>query len=458
MKALIVIAGLGVVAMMSEVLRFRKWLLPLVAVGLMVCVGLNIYDWNTNESWFPEMIQFDHYALSFCSLISIVTLLWMMISQNYFKSDSSWAEHASLILFSLFGAYIMISYADLSMLFIGIEILSISLYILAASHKSNLKSNEAGLKYFLMGAFATGFLLFGIALIYGATGSFNLMKIGAYMNSSGAAMPEFVYVGILLMMVGLLFKVSAVPFHFWAPDVYEGSPTLVTAYMATVVKVTAFAAFYRLFSSCFADLTGWWSSTLAIISGITMVAGSVLAVYQKSLKRMLAYSGVANAGYMLMAIVSMNKLSAEAIFFYACAYSVATMGVFACLDRVSAEGDEGIENLKGLSSSKPTITLFMCVLMLSLAGIPPVAGFFGKYYLFLAALNSGHGLLVLTAILSSLIGVYYYFRVIYTMFLNREENAGHLPEFTPGHYALIVVAALVTLAMGIFPGLIQGLF
>ncbi len=457
MKALIVIACLGVIAMMSEVLRFRKLLLPLVALGLLTCVGLNVVDWNTNESWFPEMIQFDHFALAFGSLIAILTLFWMMISNDYFKSNTSWAEHASLVLFSLFGAYVMVSYADLSMLFIGIEILSISLYILAASDKMNLKSNEAGLKYFLMGSFATGFLLFGIALIYGATGSFNLVKIGLYLHTSGTAMPGFVYAGVLLMMVGLLFKVSAVPFHFWAPDVYEGAPTLVTSYMATVVKVAAFAAFYRLFATCFSDLTGMWGQTLAVISGVTMLGGNILAVYQKSFKRMLAYSGVANAGYMLMAIVSMNQLSAGAIFFYASVYSIGTMGAFACLHAISgADGDERIDNLKGLSSSKPGITLFMCIIMLSLAGIPPVAGFFAKYYLFLAALNGAHGLLVLTAILSSLIGVYYYFRVVYTMFQSRPENAPE-HEFNFGHYSLIVIAAVIVLALGVFPGLIQGL-
>jgi len=258
MKALIVLASLGVIAMMSEVFRFKKILLPLVTLGLLTVLSLNFLNWNQPMSYFSDMIYFDNYAVAFTSLITALTLLWLMISKDYFASQSSKAEHATLILFCLTGAAIMVSYADLTMLFIGLEILSISLYVLASSNKLDLKSNESGLKYFLMGAFATGFLLFGIALIYGATGTFNLQKIANFISVNKDNIPVYLYGGIVLMLVGFLFKVSAFPFHFWAPDVYEGAPTLVTAYMATVVKTTAFAAFYRLFSTCFHDLAFWW--------------------------------------------------------------------------------------------------------------------------------------------------------------------------------------------------------
>jgi NADH-quinone oxidoreductase subunit N len=271
----------------------------------------------------------------------------------------------------------MTAYSDLSMFFVGLEILSISLYVLASSNKHDIKSNEAGMKYFLMGSFATGFLLFGMALIYGAAASFNLVKIAEYIQTTAAhgQTPMFVYTGVLLMMVGLMFKVSAAPFHFWAPDVYEGAPTLITAFMATVVKTAAFAAFYRLFSTCFGDISGFWAQTLAIISAVTMLTGNILAVSQSSLKRMLAYSSIAHAGYMLMAIVAMNKISGGAIFLYATAYSLGSLGAFACLHAISKYGDESIENLKGFAADNKIWAGFLGVIVLSLAGIPPVAGF-----------------------------------------------------------------------------------
>ena len=300
----------------------------------------------------------------------------------------------------------MISFSDLTLFFIGLEILSISLYVLAASNKSDLRSNEAGLKYFLMGAFATGFLLFGIALIYGATATFNLQGIHDAL-AKGAISPLMVKTGVLLILVGLLFKVSAAPFHFWAPDVYEGSPTLVTMFMATVVKTAAFAAFYRLFSTCFISLSDTWIPVVAALSAITMLLGNIMAVFQTSFKRMLAYSSIAHAGYMMMAIAAMNEVSAGSIFLYAIAYSIGSLGAFACLHAMSVNGDESISGLNGLGKRQPKVAIFLSLIMFSLAGIPPVAGFFAKYYLFYGALIGGYTWLVIIAVMSSLIGVYY---------------------------------------------------
>jgi NADH-quinone oxidoreductase subunit N len=345
------------------------------------------------------------------------------------------------------------------MFFIGLEILSVSLYVLASSNKHDLKSNEAGMKYFLMGSFATGFLLFGMALIYGAAASFNLVKIAEYVQTTSAhgQTPMFVYTGILLMMVGLMFKVSAAPMHFWAPDVYEGAPTLITAFMATVVKTAAFAAFYRLFSTCFGDISGFWAQTLAVISAVTMLTGNILAVSQTSLKRMLAYSSIAHAGYMLMAIVAMNQISAGAIFLYATAYSLGSLGAFACLHAISKYGDESIENLKGFAADNKIWAGLLGVIVLSLAGIPPVAGFFAKYYIFYGVFQSNFTWLVLVAILSSLIGVYYYFRIIITMLQPRSEKATVLPSLTGAHKALLLISALLALGIGIYPAFLQGL-
>ncbi len=457
MNALIVIACLGIAAMMSEVLGFKKLLLPLVAIGLISVVGLFVMDWNTSIRYYHDMLYFDNYAIAFSAMVTVLTALWLIMSKEYFISTTSKAEHAALILFCLTGAIVMISYSDLSMLFIGIEILSISLYVLAASNKHDLRSNEAGLKYFLMGAFATGFLLFGITLIYGASGSFNLQEIANYLSKNSEHLPMFVYAGVLLMLVGLLFKVSAAPFHFWAPDVYEGSPTLVTAFMSTIVKTAAFAAFYRLFATCFSDLSGWWGETLAIVAALTMLVGNVLAVMQQNFKRMLAYSSIAHAGYMLMAIVAMNHISAGAIFLYTSAYSIASLGAFACLHALGANDNEKIINLRGFIAKQPFNAGLLCLAMLSLAGIPPLAGFFAKYYLFYGVIQSGYLWLVLVAVLSSLIGVYYYFRVIYTMFLPREEEDGVLPKISGGHKILLTIVAILSLLMGIFPGILQGI-
>ena len=456
MSALIIIACFGVLAMMAEVFHYKKAIIPLMVIGLLAGFCANITEWNTFQSYYGHMFLADNYTIAFSSLVIFITLLWTLMAKTYFTSESSRAEHASLILFALCGAIIMIGFGDLTMLFIGLEILSISLYVLAGSDKKNIRSNEAGLKYFLMGAFATGFLLFGIALIYGATVTFNLMQIREVLLQSNTV-PEFVYAGILMMMIGLTFKVAAVPFHFWAPDVYEGSPTLITAFMSTVVKTAAFAAFYRLFSTCFPTTSEWWTSLIAIISALSMIVGNVLAVYQKSFKRMLAYSSIAHAGYMLMALVALDQSSAAAIFIYAAAYSFASLGAFACLNAMSVNGDESVSAIAGLGKQKPFIAVLLSILMVSMAGIPPVAGFFAKYYIFYGALQSGFIWLVVIAIISSLIGVYYYFRVIYTLFAVNSSSI-ETNFFNKIDPAVLVMCAVLTLLIGVAPSLLQMLF
>jgi NADH-quinone oxidoreductase subunit N len=256
-------------------------------------------------------------------------------------------------------------------------------------------------------------------------------------------------------MVGLLFKVSAAPFHFWAPDVYEGAPTVITAFMATVVKTAAFAAFYRLFSTCFVDLSGFWSNTMAVIAACTMIGGNVLAVYQKSLKRMMAYSSIAHAGYMLMAIVAINKISANAIFMYTAAYSIASIGMFALMQAMTASGDESVDSLKGLAKNNKGIIVFISALVFSMAGIPPMAGFFAKYYIFLGAMQSGYQWLTMIAVLSSLIGVYYYFRVIFVSLQDNNESDGL--TLNSGQWVLIIASSLLSLAIGLAPAMLSTL-
>ncbi len=456
MKALIIVSLLGVAAMMLEALRLKRYVMMVTVAGLIAALVTIAGEWNSGLSYFSDMVHYDNQALAFSALIVSITLLWLFLGRSMFWSPDPRSDQASILLFVSAGALAMAGAADMTMFFIGLEILSISVYILAASNKRDLRSNEAGMKYFLLGAFSTGFLLLGVALIYGATGSFHFENIAASLAGMGTGHPLIVQAGVLLILTGLLFKVSAVPFQFWTPDVYEGAPTPVTAFMATLVKTAAFVALYRLFSSCFSSLHGMWGPVVAVLSALTMLVGNILAVSQYSIKRMLAYSSIAHAGYLLMAIAVMNELTAGSILYYAAAYSIGSLGVFALVLPLSIRGDERIDALKGLSSRNPLAAAALAVLVFSMAGIPPMAGFFAKYSVFLGAADAGMVWLVLAGILSSLIGVYYYFRMIHAAYSPAEEGS---EGFSPDRYAvmMIVLAAVLSLVLGIVPSLLQGL-
>ncbi len=450
MNTLITISGIGILAMLAEIFRFRKALFPLVLAGLGLAIGCAIADWDTATRYYSDMMFFDNYAIAFSVVMLITTLLWFLLGSGFVNDSSHQTEFTSLIIFSLAGGIVMVSFADLTMLFIGLEILSIAMYIMAAANKAELRSNEAGFKYFMLGAFATGFLLFGIALIYGASGTFNLQEITAYVSSNRSNLPLIFKTGVVLMMIGLVFKISAAPFHFWAPDVYEGAPSPVTAYMSTVVKTAAFAAFLRLFI-CFGGISDWWSPVLAVCSALSMLAGNILAVYQKSIKRMLAYSSIAHAGYMLMAIVAMNDISTISLLLYTAAYSAGSIAVFTLVITMTNAGSESLSVLKGFSSVNKTGAFLISATMLSLAGIPPVAGFFAKYFVFTAALKSNYTWLVLLAVISSLIGVYYYFRVIINMYQPADRESLQL-RLSPVHHIVLWLAFILTVILGILPG------
>ena len=451
MNAVYILSGLGIFALLSEIFNVRKILFPVVLVGLLASALVLTLDWNTSASYFSNMLTFDNYAVSFSMVIAVIALMWFMMSTDYFENNTHVTDHFALVLFSLVGAVFMVSYSNLAMLFLGIEILSISLYILAGSKMNDLFSNEASFKYFLMGSFATGFLLFGIALVYGATGSFDLAGIATAIDSGAAQFPLLLYTGILLMLVGLSFKISAVPFHFWAPDVYEGAPTVVTAFMSTIVKIAAFAAFYRLFSICFSSVSDQWIDVVQVITILTLLVSNITAVYQTTVKRMLAYSSIAHAGYMLITLVALNSISASAILYYALSYAVATLASFAVLHNVAFEHENAtIESFNGLGKRDPFMALVMTISLLSLAGIPPLAGFFAKYYVFSVAFQSGFVGLVLVAVLTSLIGVYYYFRIIIAMYLKSADGAG--PITVPLlHKVLMAIAVLASIVLGIIP-------
>ncbi|MEP6734738.1 MAG: NADH-quinone oxidoreductase subunit N [Chryseolinea sp.] len=457
MNALFVICGLGIFTLVAEIINFKKGLISVVIMGLLAALVTLYLDFGTISMHFSDMLLFDRFSMSFTGLIILITVFWFWMANDYFKLQPHITDRSALILFTVVGAVIMTSFNNMSMLFLGIEILSISLYVLAGSKKDSIISTEAAFKYFLMGSFATGFLLMGIALVYGATGSFHITKIADFISTHEGQLPTFFYGGVLLMLVGLVFKISAVPFHFWAPDVYEGSPTSITAFMSTVVKIAAIAAFYRIFAFCFQDVEGTWINVMTVIAILTLIVPNVTAVYQNSVKRMLAYSSVGHVGYILLGFISSSEASAGTIFFYLSAYSVASITAFTVLHSIeSYNRTTTVDYFNGLFKKNPLMAVAMTIALMSLAGIPPFPGFFGKYMVFALALHRGHTYMVILAIITSLIGVFYYFRIIVAMFFAEPANS-EISELPSSTRALLIVLIAVSFAMTIFADRVVGL-
>jgi NADH-quinone oxidoreductase subunit N len=458
MTTLIIISVLPIVLLYMGLYKAQKALLPVTVAGLLVALGAAVMQWNDNaEPIYHGMMLFNNFSIAF-SVISIVsTILILLLSKGYFEKISSHiAEYYAIILFSLAGIIVMVSYHNLVMLFIGIEIMSVSLYILAGIRKNDFASNEAALKYFLMGAFSTGFLLFGITLIYGASGSFDLEGIRNYVATHPHDIEPIFYTGILLIIVGLCFKVGAAPFHFWTPDVYEGAPSLITAYMSTVVKVAGFAAFLRLFSASFILMADFWAPVLMVITIITLFIGNITALYQQSFKRMLAFSSISHAGYLLFAIVAIGAGSANSVFVYATAYSIASIVAFGALILVRQQtGSDNFEGFNGLAKRNPFLALVLTISMLSLAGIPLTAGFIGKFYMFTGALAQYKFWLVIIAVVNAIISIFYYFRVIIAMYFRSAERAE--VEVPPYYKFVLGLSALATILIGIYPSIISAL-
>ena len=458
MNTLIVLSVLPLLLLFLGLYKAQKALLPVTIIGLLVALGLALAQWTAADEAQPiyhGMMLFNNYSIAFSGITIVSTILILLLSRGYFERISSHvAEYYAIILFALAGIIVMVSYYNLTMLFIGIEIMSVSLYILAGIKKSDFASNEAALKYFLMGAFSTGFLLFGITLIYGATGSFSLEAIRDWIVARPGAINPLFGTGIMLIIVGLCFKVGAAPFHFWTPDVYEGSPTLITAFMSTVVKTAGFAAFLRLFYECFQSVSSFWMPVLLIITIITLFIGNITALYQHSFKRMLAFSSISHAGYLLFAIVALGAGSANSVFMYATAYSIASIIAFGALILVQQQsGSDNFDSFNGLAKKNPFLAFVLTVSMLSLAGIPLTAGFIGKFFMFTAALAKYQVWLVVLAVINAIISIFYYFRVIVAMyFRTTETNEVQVPAY---YNFVLGISALITLIIGVYPSLIS---
>jgi NADH-quinone oxidoreductase subunit N len=453
MNSIITSAVLGVIMMFSGIFLKKNSSIVTLAIGCMVVLlimgvlemsGFHFFPVNTHN-----MLYFDVFGLLFNCIAFTATLAYFLLNgRDIAAIGNNPGEYFALIFFVLCGISIASSFNSLLMLFIGIEIISIPLYILTGSDKRNLKSNEASLKYFLMGAFSTGIMLLGIAFLYGAsaTGSFFLEDL-ALGKSAGSPM---MMTGLILLMTSMAFKVSAAPFHFWTPDVYDGAPTVVTSFMATVVKAGAFIAFIRLFNDAFGEMKNQWQIFIAIITVFTLFIGNITAVFQQSVKRMLAYSSIAQVGFMLFSMLGLNTLAKEGIILYTAVYSISTIGLFAILVKMK---DFSFQGFNGLAKQYPVVAFTATIFLLSLAGIPLTGGFMAKYYMIASVIQTGMYLwLVIFALLCATVSVYYYFRVIQAMYF-KEGNAQHL-ELGAGFTGMLILLALIIIILGIFPELL----
>lgn len=449
MNTLIYTTVLGLACLVLELLKLRKAIAPLVAASLLVIAGLNIQHWNDNEGYYSNMIFIDNYAVAFSGIIVLIGAAIVAMTHQFYKDEQERiSDYIAVIVFTLCGGIMMVSFANMATLFLGIEILSVSMYILAGSKRKNLASNESGLKYFLMGSFATGFLLMGITLVYGVTGSFDISTISE-MTYTGQN-SQLMTVGISLLLIAMLFKGSVAPFHFWAPDVYQGAPSLITAFMSTAGKVAAFGAMFRLFSYGFGSVFNQYEPLLMVFVTLTLIIGNFSALRQESFKRILAFSGISHAGYFLMSVMSNYQVNANTLFYYALAYSFASIAAFSVAIEVGERtGSDRIDAFKGLAYKHPYAATGLILAMLSMAGIPPFAGFFAKYMVFTDAIAAGYINLVILGVVCSIVAVYYYFKVIWAMFTKVEDTT---PFKMPVLYQVILwVSTLALIALGVAP-------
>ncbi len=441
-------------------------------IGLVITAVLSVALWDYNHtSAFGGMVAADNLTQFFNVIFVVIVAATILMSHDQLdREDFHPGEYYPLLLFSAIGMMLMASAADLIMVFLGLELLSISLYILAGFSRRRVESEEASIKYLLLGAFASGFLLYGIALVYGTAASTNLGCVGAALGQrsdftpascpalgtpiAAGQLPAMLLAGIGMLIIGLGFKAALAPFHLWTPDVYEGAPTAVTAYMSVAAKAAAFAAILRVFEIAFPSLVPDWSAMMAIIAIITMVVGNTVAILQQNIKRMLAYSSIAHAGYILVAVVAANQLGAQSVLFYTLVYTLMNLGAFAVVILLGRRGEENVmlSDYAGLGYRQPLLALAMAIFMLSLAGIPPTAGFVGKFFIFRAALDAGQVGLAVVGVLASVVSVYFYIRVIYLMYMVEPSRDLGPAQRAPWTSVAAGLAAVAVLVLGILPG------
>ena len=423
-------------------------------VGILISMGFSVLTFSLNTTAFNDMMLVGGYASFFDLLFLAAGLLTFLLSESYLKKEEiNFGEFYVLVLLAVAGMMLMGSSADLITLFLGVELMSVCFYVLAGFMRTKISSNEAALKYFLLGAFATGFLLYGIALVYGATGTTNLLRIAS--GRPNESMRLWYSVGFGLLLIGLAFKVAAVPFHMWAPDVYEGSPTTVSALMSTGGKSAAFAAAVLVFSIPMAQHDEHFKLILAVLAASSMVVGNLFGLAQTNLKRMLAYSSVAHAGYMLVGLASGQPLGQQGILFYLVSYTFTNLGAFGVISILEKESGKNVsyEDYAGLGTRRPVIAALLSAFMFSLTGIPPFAGFVGKYYLFTSAVQSQMTWLAILGVVTSLISAYYYLRVVVYMYFRDAKDTAEIRVPRLALYSIVISAAGIVV-LGILPSLI----
>lgn len=432
----------------------KGYLALISLIGLGLAAGEAVALWGAQESAFNGAIVLDSFALFFSLIFLLVAALTILSSIHYVRMAAIHeGEYYALVLFATLGMILMAAANDLLVFFLSLETMSVAVYVLTGMWRRNARSGEAAMKYFLMGAFATGFLLYGIALIYGATGSTNLEAIADFLVEQPSDWPLYLIGGGFLLLIGFAFKVGAVPFHFWVPDVYDGAPTPVAGFMSVAVKAAAFAAWVRILTHKLSPLDADWVLPLWIIAVATMTLGNLLAIGQSSVKRMLAYSSIAHAGYLLIPIVVGEEWGGTPLLFYAAAYAFMTFGAFAVLSGLAERDNprESYGDLAGLGFKRPLVGLAMSLFMLSLAGFPPLAGFVGKFYVFRSAVLAGYVSLAIIGVLNSLLSVIYYLRVIVAMYMEEGGADGASFRQAPYVYIAIILAVIGTIYLGVLP-------
>ena len=433
----------------------RPWIILSVAVlGLLLSAAAAFITSGNNQILFGGMLKLNQISLFFDMLYISIGLITLIFSQGYLekRGSKSRGEYPALILFAVIGMMLMTRANDLVIVFLGLELLSISLYVLVGFLRHDNLSNESGLKYLLLGAFATGFFLFGAAITYGATGTTNYDGIVLAIANDNILSKIYLVLGIGLLLIGFAFKVALVPFHMWSPDVYQGAPTTVTGFLCTAPKAAGFGALLILFNNPLADIHYQWQDIFWLLAVLTMTVGNVTALVQSNVKRMLAFSSISHAGFLVMGILVLNVSSISAVLFYLVTYSVINLGSFAIVSAVERE-ENGLKfkDYRGLGLRYPWLAAAMTIFMISLAGFPPTAGFVAKYGLFSAAIAEGYIWLVVIAVLNTLISVYYYLRLVINMYMKEEENA-LISSFNIIVIGLIWIMAAMMIILGITPG------
>lgn len=457
MNTLIVLAGLAVVILLLEIINFRKGIVPFTILGLGGAIAATLCPNPIVKTELFNMIQLNSFGQWFSILFIGLTMGIVALGNDFYKNRSSkLSDFISLKIFVLIGAVCMVAFEHMVMFFIGLEILSISLYVLAASVPDKIKSNEAGMKYFLMGSFASGFVLFGIALMYGATATFYLGEIATSATLPGT--PAWLAIGFTMVAIGMLFKIAAFPFHFWAPDVYQGSPLLTTTTMSTLAKVAAISSLFKLSFALQASMPEIYTQIIYVLIICTMFVGNIVALKQNNIKRLLAYSGISHAGFMMFTLLSLQTSGAE-LLYYATAYATAGIAAFSVIIYVTEnKKEELILHFRGLGKRSPLMAFVLSLALLSMGGIPILSGFFAKFFLFKTALSNGYVTLVILGVINSIISIYYYFKVIMTMYTFKNEEHQNIELSKSVIYPIVaVVFIIINIIVGLCPSMILNL-